>query len=162
MKSSLLNRLWAKVEVGLPHQCWPFTGYCRDGYGRIGLGTREQGVTKAASVVTEQFHGLRPSPRHQVRHLCRNRPCCNPTHLAWGTQSDNERDKIAHGVSNRGEGSGHARLTEEKVLGIRAELAAGESMHALGRRYGVAWQTIQDIAHRRTWAWLEGGDADVR
>lgn len=35
----------------------------------------------------------------QVRHLCGNRLCVNPKHLAVGTQSDNEKDKKKHGTA---------------------------------------------------------------
>ncbi len=36
----------------------------------------------------------------QVRHMCGNRLCVNPTHLELGTQSDNEADKWRHGTAN--------------------------------------------------------------
>jgi hypothetical protein len=160
---SLHDRLWAKVEIAQPHQCWPFLGACgKGGYGRIGLGTREQGTAKAATVVAEQFHGPRPSGQHQVRHLCGNRPCCNPTHLAWGTQSDNEMDKVRHGVSNRGERHGMGKLTERQVLAIRKRCARGENQTVVGGAYGISQQTVSDIVRGNLWSWLEGGDADGR
>lgn len=34
----------------------------------------------------------------QVRHLCGNKLCINPNHLAIGTQSDNEQDKRKNGT----------------------------------------------------------------
>ncbi|WP_303713618.1 HNH endonuclease [Brevundimonas naejangsanensis] len=35
-----------------------------------------------------------------VRHLCHNRPCCNPRHLRGGDANDNAEDRIArkHGI----------------------------------------------------------------
>jgi hypothetical protein len=156
---SLHDRLWAKVEIAFPHQCWPFLGTRSDGYGRIGAGTREQGTVKAATVVTEEFHGARPSSRHTVRHLCGNRPCCNPTHLAWGTYSENEMDKVAHGVSNRGERHGMGKLTEHQVRAIKGLLDAGEAQWRIAEAFGVRKQTISDIACGRTWGWMEGGGA---
>jgi hypothetical protein len=154
-QSPLLDRLWAKVQVGADDECWPFTGSLLKGYGRIGLGTREAGTGYANRVVAEAFHGPAPTPQHQARHLCGNRACCNPAHIAWGTQSDNEMDKVAHGRSNRGERHGMGRLNAEAVRDIRNRCEAGESQRRVGNVYGIAQQSVSEIVTRRTWGWLD-------
>lgn len=157
---SLIDRLWAKVQIGEPDECWPFTG-CIDphGYGRIGIGGRGGGTANAHRVVAEFYYGS-PKEGDQARHLCGNRECCNPSHLAWGDQSANEADKLLHGRSNRGERHGMGKLKLEQVLAIRRRAMEGESQRALGREFAVAQQTISEIVTGRTWAWVEGGDAE--
>lgn len=148
-----MRRLWAKVEIGDPEECWPFTGYLLKGYGRIGLGGRRDGVAYAHRVVAEDSLG--PCPDGQsARHLCGNRACCNPRHLAWGSQSENERDKLRHGLSNRGERHGMARLSQDDVLAIRARCASGEYQRIVADDYGIRQQHVSEIVNRRVWQWL--------
>ena len=52
---------------------------------------------------------------------------------------------------NRGEKSGHAKLTEVKVRQIRAEHAEGCTYASLGDKYHVASQTAADICLYKTW-----------
>lgn len=153
LSESLLRRLWAKIEVRGADECWPFTGYLLKGYGRIGLGRRDEGVAYAHRLVAEIAHG-EGAPGAEARHLCGNAVCCNPAHLAWGDQSANESDKVAHGTSNRGARHGMAKLRPEDVIEIRARLAAGQSQKVVSGAFGITQQTVSDIARRHTWAHL--------
>lgn len=47
--------------------------------------------------VCEAFHGPKPTPDHQVRHLNGDRTDNRAANLAWGTASENALDRIAHG-----------------------------------------------------------------
>lgn len=153
--TSVLDRLWAKVDIREPDECWPFMGAKARGYGRIGLGGKAAGSVYAHRIVAEAYLGPPAIDEPQIRHLCGVRACCNPRHLAWGDQTANEADKRVHGTDNRGERHGMARLTHEQVHEVRAALTRGASFRQAASQYGVSWQTVQDIAHGRTWAWLE-------
>lgn len=92
----LAERLWAKVDVRGPDDCWEWTGWRRPkGYGTIARGGDSSvngvvGTHVAAYVVT---YG--PVPEGSVvRHTCDNPPCCNPRHLRIGSSRDNMRDSI--------------------------------------------------------------------
>jgi hypothetical protein len=50
-----------------------------------------------------------------------------------------------------GEGHGLSKLTEQKVLAIRASREAGESVKSLAERFGVSESTIEQVVRRRTW-----------
>lgn len=155
-RAPLATRLWSKVDKRGPDDCWPFTGATARGYGRIGVGYEVENAHRVALRLTD---GPPPGGGMQARHLCGNRLCCNPAHLAWGTQSDNEMDKVAHGLSNRGVRHGMAKLTAEQVREIRQRHAAGETQSQLAGAFDISQTTIWEIASGRTWSWLKGGDA---
>ena len=71
-----------------------------------------------------------------VRHSCDTPLCCNPVHLSSGTQADNVADMVARrrcaGVT----------LPFEDVETIRRRSAAGETVEALAREYGVSTWTV--------------------
>jgi hypothetical protein len=85
----LADRLWAKVDRNGPipaHRpdlgpCWPWLGYIDPrGYATIGRGRAGEGtmyVHRAAYSVT---YGPIPDGL-VIDHLCRNKGCCNPSHL---------------------------------------------------------------------------------
>lgn len=149
----LLDRLWRKVEVKTSTECWPFTGYLLKGYGRIGLGGRKDGVAYAHRVVCHVAHGECP-PGHSARHLCGNRACCNPAHLKWGTQSENESDKVEHERTNRGQRHGMSKLTADDVLTIRRLPDAGVKQAVIAAQFGIRQQHVSEIVRRKVWAWL--------
>lgn len=85
---------WDRVDKsGGPDACWPWMGSrSRHGYGR--LANKAVSHTSAhraalAYAVAVPFDGA------CALHKCDNPPCCNPTHLYWGTKADNARDRDA-------------------------------------------------------------------
>jgi len=146
------ERLWARVDQRKADECWLWTGAkTAHGYGYFRFDGR---LRHSHLLVAEEVYGSRPEEM-ETRHLCGVKLCCNPAHLAWGTRSDNERDKIRHGRSNRGSRQGQAKLVDEQVRAIRRGRVAGETNESLAREFGVSGQTVCDIIKRRTWAWLD-------
>jgi hypothetical protein len=64
------------------------------GYGLFAIGGTHHNQ-KAHRVAFWLEHGRWPEPA--ALHLCDNRPCVNPAHLAEGTQRDNLADMRAKG-----------------------------------------------------------------
>lgn len=112
--------------------CWIWELH-RDegGYGR----TRNR---PAHCVVYEERVGLIPDGL-QLDHLCRVRECVNPDHLEPVTHLENVRR------------SRRAKLTLEKAVTIRRDLARGVSRRELADRYEVSLTTIGSIAKYETW-----------
>lgn len=125
------------------------------------------GVKKALvhKMVCAAFHGPRPSPSHQVRHLNGVRTDCRKDNLAWGTPSENATDRKAHGTERAaengrksrekvsGEAAHLARLSAADVQDIRARAAAGEGYARIARSFPqVNRTTIRRVAIRETWA----------
>jgi hypothetical protein len=96
-------------------------------------------------LVLEAFSGPCP-PGLECRHLNGN-PSDNrwPENIKWGTDKENQGDRVSHGTSNHGERNGMSKLTEADIVDIRARPQYhGVNTH-LAIEYGVRDSTIQRI-----------------
>lgn len=134
---SLACRLWSRVAIGKPDECWPWTLSKADkGYGQIMVRTNGQrrplGTHRVAWEVT---HGSIPDGLW-VLHSCDNPPCCNPSHMRLGTNADNVADMIARKrrtVVNYARGDRHGSHTQpEKWARGAAHWTAKAKLARLG------------------------------
>lgn len=96
-------------------------------------------------LVCEAFHGPRPSPKHQVRHLDGNPQNNRADNLCWGTAKENGEDRVRHGTVT-------AKLTWDRVREIRQRYAAGgETTRSLGAEFGVSAMTINKVIRNIFW-----------
>lgn len=74
MAVSTDERFWSKVDRS--GECWLWTAYTFDGYGRFRL--------NGESIRAHHYvMGRPPTPGWEVDHTCRNRACVRPSHLEW-------------------------------------------------------------------------------
>lgn len=133
---------------------WPLSRNRQTGYGQFAV---SPGVIWSAHRAS---YGLLIGdiPRGwSVCHLCDNRACVNPEHLALGTHADNMGDMTAkgrHAGTRRALPCGDAHWTRAKPELLRrrvdAELAleigaAEGSFRAIGRRYGMDHKIVSAI-----------------
>lgn len=174
----LLERFWSRVDRQGPDDCWLWQGSLKDnGYGIIGSGGRGGKSIYVHRLSYDLAHPDDPLPDGwNACHTCDVRwaddtykRCVNPAHLFAGTHQDNMDDMWAKGRGAIGErhglvkhperhahGEAHhrAKLTDEKVIEIRRQLALGETDTALGREFGVDRKNIAAIRTGHTWRHL--------
>ena len=87
LSAATARRFWSKVSLDTPDSCWLWQGWRnRDGYGHY---SHCEGGSKLAHVIAYRLQ-VGPVPKgKQLDHVCRNRACCNPTHLEPVTAREN-------------------------------------------------------------------------
>lgn len=79
-----LDRFWAKVEK--TDYCWNWIGAKdSDGYGCFSLNKK----TLSSHRISYELHVGKIPTDLEIDHLCRNRSCCNPSHLEVVTHKEN-------------------------------------------------------------------------
>lgn len=145
--------------------CSPGLRVFKSGYGYMMVSLSRGDGSKAVQrrlhqLVLEAFVGPRPAG-HGTRHLNSDKSDNRVENLVWGTDKDNAQDTLKHGTRASGETSNFAKLTNAQVMEIRQLLCDGVGRGDIGRRYGVAAQTIGTIANGKHWKWnaLRGGSS---
>lgn len=128
------------------------------GYERLGV-TLCDGETKWQTYIHKlvmlAFAG--PTPEGQeIRHLDGDPHNNKRTNLAFGSHKQNGEDMALHGSAREGARRGHehfrAKLTEDLVVQIRREYAAGGvTERDLSSRHGVNVSTLHRLLVRKTW-----------
>ncbi len=159
------DRLWERVDrSGGDDACWPYLRRCdKGGYGVMRRNYRHDRAHRIAYQLT---HGPIP-PGMCVCHTCDNPPCCNPMHLWLGTHAENVQDRMLKGREARGDRSSYrlhpdsysrgsarynARLTEAKVVAMRARYTeAGVLLADLAAEFGCSIPTAHNVVARKSW-----------
>jgi hypothetical protein len=120
----------------------------KDGYGKFQLNSGgKQKHVRAHRFALFAHTGRWPA--RSVLHSCDNPKCCNPEHLAEGSQTEN-LIQCAERARRMGQ-----RLTPAMVLDLRARLARGERVTDIARCWGIPRETLYAAAHGRTWWWVK-------
>ena len=128
------------------------------GYRQVSLCRGNKPHTESVHrLIATAFHGPCP-PGMQCRHLDGNKANNRPGNLAWGTLSDNARDKLLHGTTYRPTGSKHhhAKLNESDVADIKAMIASGRMLKEIAAKFSVTRSTVGYIKAGKTWRHVPG------
>lgn len=132
--------------------CHICTSHAPTGTGGYPVVTRKGIVRTVPRWAWETSRGKKIPKGMLICHTCDNPRCINPRHLYLGTHLDNARDRVEHGRQVKGEMMHTAKLIPTKVREIRGKVTLGiQSLCAIGREYGVTYETIRAIRDRRTW-----------
>ena len=85
----------------------------------------------------------------QANHTCHRPQCIAPDHLYLGTQAQNVQDTYSR-EDNDGFRKRPHRVTWEIASQIR-DLSAHMTRDAIGEKFGVSRQTVNDIVNGNTW-----------
>ncbi len=86
-----------------------------------------------------------------ARHLDGNGVNNYLSNLCWGSYSENEIDKRAHGRAPIGSKHGRAKLNDKKVREIRRLYSKGWLQKDLAVKFGVSRHHIGEIVNRKCW-----------
>ena len=95
-------RLWVKIRLS-DNGCWEWTGRRLNGYGHVTMGSKKEG-TYGKTFAHRVFYTALVSPipdGSHIDHLCRNRPCVNPSHLEPVTPRENALRAMDRHASKR-------------------------------------------------------------
>lgn len=133
---------WGRVAITSdPSDCWLWTGRVgqkRRGYGRLVFNGKQTPAHRMALILSK---GEPPDASLFACHSCDNPPCCNPSHLWWGTHLDNMRDCCTKG-RKRG---AHRRIPTQECVELRS---AGWLYSQLADRYGVTESSVGRCLNR--------------
>jgi len=119
---------------------WPFSRDPHYGRGQVGYkGARHW----AHRVMCELAHGPAPADKPQAAHNCGkgHTGCCNPRHLEWKDNSENQIDRRIHGTIEGGIGR-RARLPADQIQAIQDAKGKVPQL-TLAAQYGVKRGTIE-------------------
>lgn len=127
--------------------CWLWQRSCfSSGYGQFAWGKKNW---KTHRLVYHIFLG-HEDDSVVVRHLCGNRRCCNPLHLASGTYEENSQDMIAHGrsyfhnIDQDGSNNIAANFTEDQVYEIRNLYKTGKyTLDEIAEKYSASRKSVE-------------------
>lgn len=142
------------VKIGRKNECWLWTGsHTMQNYGMCAKPKRKLLAHRCAY---ESVHGEGSADGHFIRHKCDNPPCVNPNHLVAGTQTDNMRDasergriRVQHGEDNK-----NAKLTDAKVLRMRALARGGMHISAIASKFKVSRTVTWMAVFGQAWVHL--------
>lgn len=154
---TLEERFWSRVKKDCANGCWEWQSCLHKcGYGQISINRKSIGVHRVSYAMHHPLTiNLLDESTICVCHKCDNRKCCNPAHLFLGSNADNTRDRNEKGRQAKGMQTGAAKLTEQQVLEIRHQYAAGNiTQRQLANIFNVRHEAIGKIIRRQYWKHL--------
>lgn len=133
-------------------------GFNAKGYRQVAL-CNERGPKsiRIHVLVARAFLPPKPTLKHEINHMDGDIENNRDTNLEWMTSSQNKQHSynVLGRKAPRGEESGRAKVTEEKVREIRRRCAAGETMTAVAASCGIGRTQVGRIVRNESWSWLE-------
>lgn len=135
-------------------------GRYRNGYGRFSVGSKYELAHRVSAILA----GMPLRAEDTICHVCDNRLCVSPNHLAIGNAAINSRDASWTGRAfiPWGERSGRAKLTEADVLLMRGLRKQGWLQKELAERFGVSRKQVSVVTRGIQWGRLSDGFSTER
>lgn len=152
LSEKAIKRFWDKIDVKSPDECWEWTSFRLEGYGRYIMPSRKSIVAHRLSLLLATGGG-----DGCALHSCDNRACCNPKHLRWGTPADNMRDmyernhavRIKRAENNRRISASRRKLSDSQLDYIRQLVSAGYSQDQCAKWYCVSQVCVSNALRTR-------------
>lgn len=156
MRMALNDEISARVVTNFskhisrdgPNGCWEWTSRISAmGYGRFSVRRKDGGVQYySAHRMSYSIHKGPIPDGLCVLHSCDNPKCVNPEHLRAGTQSDNIKDRMLRGRTNR------HRSPPKKLTLLQVHEIRNSSLSAikLSKKYGVHRINIYNVRNGKS------------
>lgn len=155
---SVRERFWSKVKRGAANDCWPWTAHSHQrGYGVF---WHEGRNVRAHRLALEWESGPAPFEGAMALHSCDNPPCCNPSHLRWGTAQHNKDDQLLRKGPIAGEASPVATITNEIVATIYRRRLDGFAIDEIADELSIPYTTVENVYTGHSWAHRLGVDGN--
>jgi len=160
LSESDIVRFYRFVGDG-PGECREWMGAKKKtglGYGLFSWWVRDERGRHTRTILAHRLAYLLATgnkPVGHVCHTCDNPPCCKGAHLYDGTAVTNKDDAVRRRRHAFGTRVNTAKLTNEEVIAMRADWAAGGVTKTdLGRKYGVSNAMAGFIIREVNWRHL--------
>lgn len=147
MSAAFMELIMPKADVQACG-CWLWTGSkMGKGYGKLYYQGKERGAHRVSLLLSKG--GDLDGPLLAM-HSCDTPLCVNPSHLSWGTQTDNMRDASRRGrcvrVQDwRGAKNPKSKLKPGQDREIEAMDSSGRTRHEIAGMYGVTTARVGQI-----------------
>ena len=153
-KKDFEGRVWSRVKIGKPNECWIWQGYVSHGYGTLRVmkapGSKAQRHLRAHRLAWWLENSEPLPPDMLVIHSCNTPLCCNPRHLRLGTHKQNMED-VRKAGNQAGAKNGNAKLTAQAVVAIREARQSGQSLKAIAEAHKIKVSSVSSICLGKIW-----------
>jgi len=134
------------TTVGNKEDCWLWNGPVDKtlGYGRTSFLGYPSTAHAAVHMLAYGDHLKTVGNKNiHIRHLCGNRLCINPNHLALGTPSDNGRDASREGK--------WVKMTKDKLIIALKMRKEGVVLWKIGEALGITGEAVSNALRGKTY-----------
>ena len=169
-KPIIWSQVWKRLLKHAERQdngCLLWTGCTALGYGVSSIKGVPTGAHRVSWMVkneTQQIPSTLNGEKTNMRHMCHNPLCIEPTHLKLGTLSENNlQDKIDNNTIIRGEKHHGASISKEMASEIKlSKRKRGDDDYVNQRsrsvRFGVSLDLVKSIDCGKSWAHIPDRD----
>lgn len=145
----LADRVLKKCSMA--GECMIYQGANQAGYGTIKYRSK---LLFAHDIVCRCKMRADKPPDVVTRHSCHNRLCCNPSHLSWGSVSENAIDTVKTGKNDL-----ICKLGLEDVQIIKRLLLDGYQVDGVRKHFNVSQTCVYAIKRGKTWVHVDPAES---
>ncbi len=128
-----------------PLKAWPDA---KGWYRHVSISYDGKKITRSVhTLICMAFHGIKPFPSAEVRHIDGDNQNSKPDNLAWGTRYENWADRKTQRQRNEGESNSNSKLNNFERSAVRWAIRMGLcSQHHAAKMLHLSQHSIGQIA----------------